>query len=73
MIETFTREELQELIDKAQQSLSTCSNSHWKLAYQQFILACSTLDAFEARASVPDCACQGRPLEIGGKGYFGKD
>jgi len=65
MNNTFSRQELQALITKAKENLNISSNPEWKLAYQQFILACSTLDAFEARASVPSCALQGKPLEIG--------
>ena len=64
MIELIDRKELQALIQKAQQNLDAASNPQWKLAYQQFILACSTLAAFEARASVPACACQTRALNI---------
>jgi len=65
MNEIFTREELQALIQKAYQNLNEVHNPEWKLAYQQFILACSTLDAFQARSSVPSYACQGKALEIG--------
>ena len=65
MIELFDREELQALIRKARQNLTTVSNPEWKMAYENFIFACSVLDAFEARSSVPSCACQGHPIELG--------
>ena len=68
MMELFEREELQALIKKAQANKTFADNPEWKLAYDQFILACSTLDAFIARSSVPSCMCNTVPLEIGTDG-----
>jgi len=53
MNETFTREELMVLISKARQNLNAVSNPEWKMAYENFIFACSVLDAFEARSLGP--------------------
>lgn len=64
-IDLFERDELHALICKARTNLDSVTNPEWKLAYQQFILACSTLDAFLARSSVPNYMCNGEPLEIG--------
>ena len=73
MIEQFEREELQALIKKAMTNKVMAENPQWKLAYDQFILACSTLDAFIARSSVLSCACNTVPLEIGAAdGYCGE-
>lgn len=65
MIELFEREELQALIRKARQNLNAVTNPEWKMAFENFIFACSVLDAFEARSSVPSCARQGHPIELG--------
>jgi hypothetical protein len=64
MIKTFTRAELQEIENKALQCREATLNPVWQMAYDNLIFACNVLNAFEARASVPDCACQSRPLEI---------
>jgi hypothetical protein len=64
MIELFTREELQAIRQKAEQNWEAVTDPMWQRAYEDLIFACSTLDAFEARASVPSCACQTRPLDI---------
>ena len=68
MIELFEREELQALIKKAQANKTFADNPEWKLAYDQFILACSTLDAFIARSSVLSCMSDHIPIEIGTEG-----
>lgn len=58
MIEQFEREELWALLSKARKNYDAVTNPEWKLAYQNFIFACSTLDAFIARSSVPATCCE---------------
>lgn len=48
MIE-FTREELQNIRDKAVDNAKSVPNNHWQRAYKQFAGAADRLDAMEAR------------------------
>ena len=52
MVELFTREELVELLDKAQENEKAAISPDWKRAYQDLAHAASVLDAFMARRTV---------------------
>jgi len=57
MIELFTREEIWAMQNKAEKNLDAVTNINWKMAYENFIFACTVLDAFIARSSVPVSTC----------------
>ena len=64
MIEQFERQELQNLISKARSIKIFVNNKEWLMAYENFIFACSILDAFIARSSVPECATSTQPVDL---------
>ena len=45
----FTREELQDIRNKAVESAEAVANNHWQRAYKQLADAADRLDAMEAR------------------------
>lgn len=59
----FEREELLALKLRAYNQLAGVESPEWKMAYEQFIFACSTLDAFIARSTAyepPPVPCDHR-------------
>ena len=48
----FTREELQNIREKAVDNAESVANNHWKRAYKQLADAVDRLDAMEARTEV---------------------
>lgn len=55
MNKRLEREELQALVSRAKSERDDVINPEWRLAYDSFILAASTLDAFIARSTVIQC------------------
>ena len=47
--EQFTREELQDIRERAVENAEAVKNNHWKRAYKQLADAADRLDAMEAR------------------------
>lgn len=45
----FTRDELQQIREKAENSAATVKNDYWIRAYEKLAIAVDTLDAMEAR------------------------
>jgi len=72
MNKRLERAELQSLVERAKSERDDATNPEWRLAYDNFILAASTLDAFIARSSVISCDGTGRPLEIGTEAGWAK-
>lgn len=76
MEEFLSREEMWRLISIARRQRGIVTNPEWIMAYDNFIFACSTLDAFMARSSGPvsiypeentECVCN-EPLCAGDDG-----
>lgn len=68
MEDYFNREEMWALIRKARKQRDITTNTEWVQAYDNFIFACSILDAFMARSSGPSVSVSS---DCEGRNYFG--
>jgi hypothetical protein len=64
MKERFDRDYMQDLLRRARRERDDLLNPEWIMAYDNFIFACSVLDAFFARSTGPSVEGS-QPTEIG--------